>query len=170
MHEYTPAEIERFWKRVQKTESCWIHPATPSQKYPQVWMGGKTHPANRIAWQLCRGDIPPTLFVCHNCPDGDNPRCVNPDHLFLGTAAQNSADMAHKGRAAKGTQNGKYTKPTNTPRGIGHYKAKLTEVDVLSIRASYAGGKTTTTALASQFGVTQALIWFIVKRRCWKHI
>ena len=98
---------ERFLEKVQKTDSCWI------------WLGAQTigdmtygvvhitrckkERAHRFSWLLYRGEIPDGMCVLHNCPDGkDNPLCVNPDHLWLGTRRQNNDDRDAKGRTAKG--------------------------------------------------------------------
>jgi hypothetical protein len=106
--------------------------------------------ANRIAWELTNGPIPAGMLVCHRC---DNPPCCNPTHLFLGTPAENSADMARKGRA-------------KTLRGTQQKDAKLSAASVLEIRAS---GKTQD-ELASQFGVSQSLISRIRSRHRWDHL
>jgi hypothetical protein len=95
---------QNFWNHVNKTEGCW------------EWTGAlnrmgygtlSTHPgrmtAHRVAWELVVGPIPSGLFVCHHC---DNRKCVRPDHLFVGTAADNMADMVAKDRQAKGDKQG----------------------------------------------------------------
>ena len=93
------AAVERFWKNVDKTESCW------------VWTGSVRHfghghlnvsrrriLAHRFSWELAHGPVPAGLNVCHRC---DNPRCVHPEHLFLGTQGDNVRDMVAKGRHPK---------------------------------------------------------------------
>lgn len=107
---------DRFWSRVQKTESCWLWTGAQNGvgygslgRQPKD-KGGRTIYAHRLSWELHNGPIPPGLFVCHNCPGGDNRLCVRPDHLFLGTLAENQMDMVRKGRSVKGRKFGSTTK------------------------------------------------------------
>lgn len=108
--------------------------------------------AHRLAYELRHGPIDPGLFVCHKC---DNPECVNPDHLFLGTSRDNTMDMMAKGRGQHG----------NT-----HCCAKLVESQVLEIRSRYIPRKVTYKALAAEYGVSATVIQYIIERRTWKHI
>ena len=101
---------ERFWAKVEKTDACWewqsrIAPATGYGNFA-IWKQGRrtTWLAHRLAWFLTNGAIPKGLCVLHKC---DNRRCVRPDHLFLGTAADNVHDCIAKGRFPK----------NRTPRG-----------------------------------------------------
>ncbi len=148
----------RFAQRVgQTTESgCW------------PWTGGRDKDgygvirangsrscsrSHRVAWEMANGPIPPGLMVCHHC---DNPPCVNPAHLFIGTCADNHADRDAKGRG-------------RVPRGEAQHCAKLTESAVLEIRAAFARGQRQD-LLAKEHGVTDGAIWAIVHRRTWKHV
>jgi hypothetical protein len=89
---------DRLWRYVRKTETCWLWTGgTYSYGYGRLWFDGQEHAAHHVAWELLRGPVPETLWVLHNCPGGDNPRCVNPDHLWLGNAAANNADRQRKG-------------------------------------------------------------------------
>lgn len=90
--------------------------------YAQVSVGNKTRRAHRYAWELTNGPIPDGLVVCHKC---DNPICVNPSHLFLGTSADNTADKVRKGRQAKGE---------------GHGMVRLSVDAVNAIRTRYRRG------------------------------
>lgn len=96
----------RFWAKVKKTPTCWLWTGSKGNKHGHgsIWAGqrrnGQYIPsyAHRVSWELANGPIPPGKHVLHNCPGGDNPRCVNPDHLFLGDQAANMKDAASKGR------------------------------------------------------------------------
>ena len=93
---------EKFWSKVKKTKDCWLwtdSPASKSIPYGRFFDGKKTYRAHRFVMMMKIGHpIPPSIYVCHKC---DTPMCVNPDHLFLGTAQENVNDMILKGRGAK---------------------------------------------------------------------
>ena len=88
---------ERFWAKVDKDGDCWTWMARrqPRGGYGQFQLDGRTRSAHRVAWTLTNGPIPDGLCVLHRC---DNPPCVNPEHLWLGTKAENNQDMTEKGR------------------------------------------------------------------------
>jgi hypothetical protein len=94
-----PAEpIERFWAKVRITPGCWLWMAAVNDRgYGRFTLDrtGKLIPAHRFAWSAENGPIPPGLLVCHSC---DNPPCVNPAHLWLGTQSDNMIDCLAKGR------------------------------------------------------------------------
>jgi hypothetical protein len=101
---------ERFWAKVEKTDSCWPWRAGVNKEYGEFNFGNNwMRQAHRVAWELTHGPIPDGLCVLHKC---DVPLCVNPDHLFLGTKLDNVRDMIAKGRA--------YRRPRQTHCHNGH--------------------------------------------------
>jgi hypothetical protein len=105
--------------------------------------------AHRIAWELNRSPIPKGVCVLHNCPGGDNPLCVNVEHLFLGTQLENIDDMARKGRSPN---------------------RRLTDEQIRTVRARYAAGGVSQQRLADEFGVHQTCISSIVRGAKWKYV
>lgn len=146
---------DRFWPKVKKTDGCWEWQATKSRNgYGTLSDGEKTVKAHRVSYELAFGPILDEKWVLHRC---DNRGCVRPDHLFLGTRADNIADMMQKGRHRCASR-----------LGDDNYNAKLTTSDVIDIRRRYQHGKGG--QLASEFGVNRALIWKIVHRKLWAHV
>lgn len=146
---------KRFWRHVavKDANECWEWQASRMNSgYGQFNLRlGKVTTAHRVAWTLICGDIPNGLHVCHTC---DNPLCCNPDHLYLGTPAENNADAGRKGHMARDV------------RGEKNPHSKLTTQDVLVIRSSELSNP----ALASIYGVTSSMIGQIRRRTSWKHV
>lgn len=96
MPRWTKTIHERFFDKVDKTDACWIWKGSKNQKnYGMFVYKGRVHMAHRVAYMEWKGEIPDGRLVCHTC---DNPSCVNPDHLFVGSNQDNMDDMKAKGR------------------------------------------------------------------------
>jgi hypothetical protein len=150
--------LDTFWQRMKHTESgCWEWTGARAPKgYGAIRIRGKTHRTHRVAYELTYGPIPVDRIVCHRC---DNPPCCNPEHLYLGTYADNAADCVSKGR---------YT--PHTRKGESNHLSKLTERDVMDIRTLYARGGISYSELAQQYGVAKTAIGAIIRRETWPDV
>lgn len=147
--------FERFWSKVNKTEDCWLWiGAKNNTNYGYIRVGDKMKNAHRVSWEITNGPIPKDLFVLHKC---DNPSCVRPDHLFLGTHQDNMTDKKSKGRAI------------GRP-GENHHNSKFTEKDILKIRELFDSGKMREVDLCEHYNVKQSTMSAILLKRTWKHV
>jgi hypothetical protein len=154
----TPKVRDRYEKKVDRSGcpgACHEWTAYRNKGgYGQFNIEGRMYPAHRIQWTITNHqDIPPGMLVCHSC---DNPSCVNPNHLWLGTNADNTRDKVEKGRAAYAA-------------GEANGSAILTEDKVRMIREEYALGGITCKALAAKYGVSMNTISLTINRKIWKH-
>jgi hypothetical protein len=158
---------EQFWSKVDKSggpDACWLWARGRTKGYGRLRLGGKLWRAHRLAWQCVHGLLADDIKVLHTC---DNPPCCNPAHLYAGTQLDNAADRDSKGRGATGDRNGTHTHPEVVRRGEKHRSAKLTEAQVLQIRALYRSGNVTQKQLASEYGVKRSSIGGITLRQKW---
>jgi HNH endonuclease len=156
----------RFWAKVNKDGpeiwehlgKCWVWTGSKKrQGYGQISLPGRRagmQLAHRTSWLLHNGSIPKGLCVCHRC---DNPACVNPTHLFLGSNADNVADRVAKGR-------------TNDRKGENNNFSKLTQKEVLKIKSEYYGKFGQQKLLAEKYGVSHGTISGIVRGKTWSHL
>lgn len=169
-HNSRPIE-ERFWEKVKKSDypdGCWNW--TGARSGPGWYKGGgygiigscgknrRGIGAHRVSYMLNVGEIPEGMCVCHRC---DNPRCVRPDHLFLGTQSDNMQDASRKGRTR-----GVLT--SQRVSGEKNVKAKLNREQVELIRKMNSDTGEPYGSIARRFGVTSVLIGMIVRRQIWK--
>ena len=126
-----------------------------TQGYGRCWdtRVGKVRYAHRLVYELLRGPVPDHLDILHSC---DNPQCVNPAHLRIGTHRENMIEKCEKGRS-------------NTPRGEAAGQAKLTEADVIAIRLASAAGESQR-SIGGRYGVSNVAVCFIVRRKTWAHV
>ena len=152
-HKRSGVFAERFWSNVRKTNGCWVWTASAGDGgYGHISIGDVIYRCHRVSWEIANGPVPHGMCVCHTC---DNPICVNPSHLFLGTHLDNLRDAAQKGRIAKGEKNG---------------HATLTEGKVRMIRAMAESKMYLQSELAEIFIVTQSCISSIVNFNTWRHV
>ena len=158
---------DAFWSKVDRSGECWVWTGYRLKSgYGSLHIRPRRLLAHRYSWELANGPIPAGQYVCHTC---DNPPCVRPDHLFLGTSHDNHADMLAKGRGATGDRNGSRRKPHRLPHGEAHWATPLTADDVRAIRRRYAAGEYGKD-LAVEYGVGRTAISHIVNRIVWRHV
>lgn len=148
---------ERFWRHVQKTESCWLWTGAKGHSgYGHFTVENRQVGAHCASWEMHNGkEIPAGMYVCHNCPEGDRKDCVNPNHLWLGTRTENMRDASAKGQLPRGEQ-----KKTH----------RLTEVDILAIRDAAAAGPVNLCSLARLYGVSEGAIRKVIRGETWRYL
>lgn len=161
-------EAARFWARVRKTETCWIWDAGGDRKgYGKFYVGrGINRQAHRWAWESINGPIPDGMLVRHTC---DNPPCVNPAHLEVGTQLDNMRDAVERGRIRRGDDHPTRRDPSLVTRGEQRTQAKLTEAQVTEIRALAAEG-IARRKIARMFDIAEVTVRKIVNRETWSHV
>ena len=146
---------DRLFARVNKTDFCWVWFGSKIKcGYGNIYTGpGRTETklVHRVSWELHHGPIPEGMLVCHEC---DNPPCVRPEHLFLGTDKDNNDDCMAKGRHSYGEK---------------HPTAKLTEKQVIEIKKKISDGKTLL-GLSKEYDISRTQLREIRDRESWKHI
>src|ERR1017187_575805 len=168
--ELSASDLKRFWAKVNKDGripahipelgKCWLWTSgKDTHGYGQFKIENKQQRSHRISWVLLRGMFSDDgsyhgTCVCHSC---DNPACVNPNHLFLGTHADNHSDKDKKRRG-------------NHPFCENHPRSKLTNEQVFELRLRYAAGGTSYRKLGAEFGLTHGAIGLMMSGVNWKHI
>lgn len=163
-----PTTEQRFWSHVNKTDYCWLWTGSKRNKgYGAfVWadrgliVQGRAH---RYSWELVNGPIPKGLCCLHRC---DTPACVNPDHLWIGTKAENNRDMWLKGRHVAG---GTYCGEGKYKRGEKHHNSVLSFEVVTAIRNDHKIGLGYI-RLGKKYGVSMSCARKVVKGITWKHV
>lgn len=168
-----PSVEERFWRRVDKENGlvhpvdgkCWTwvsYRGAKPKRYGSFFRNGALTGAHRASYEMHVGPVPPGLFVLHRC---DNPPCVRPSHLFVGTVKDNGEDMARKGRSVKGRKVPSIGRP-----GELNVHSKIRNQDVLRIRELHAEHGVSSRSLAKQFGICKSSVNYIIRRESWTNI
>lgn len=154
--EIPDSAIGRFWNKVKIVQNdCWLWQGALGRKgYGSFTVSRKfpTKIAHRVSYLIANRELDLDLQVCHSC---DTPGCVNPDHLWQGTAKENSMDMVRKGRSPRGEKQGHST---------------LTKADIVAIRAMYSSGRFQQIEIAEKFKTSKGNIQHICANDTWRHI
>lgn len=149
----TQRQLDRYWSQVEATDDCWLWLGRCYEDgRARIKLNGRLYVTARISYFLEHGIDPSNGKVLHTC---DNVRCVNPEHLWLGSQYENVMDMVEKGRHGR-----------TSARGTRQPNAKLTDEIVLEIRASEESQE----VLRKRYGVSQSLISMVKSRRVWAHV
>lgn len=153
------AILERFWDKVDRRDpdDCWMWQANKNEDgYGLIRYNRRITGAHRVVLLMTGVEIPKDKEVMHSC---DNPGCVNPAHLSLGSHHENILDMVSKGRYSEAR-----------PRGQAHSSTKLSDVEVLAIRATFDARTKTSAALAREHGMSTSAMYSLTHRKTWKHL
>lgn len=160
-------DIQRFWSKVdmKSKEECWnMSGFIDKDGYGKFWINDRCRSigAHRVAYEITHGKFDEEFVICHTC---DNPRCVNPNHLFLGTQNDNIQDKLKKGRQAKGDKHGTRTKPEAyaemRKKNFKFSMELVREIRSLQFRLTYR-------ELSKRFGISVGQIGNIMRRTCRK--
>ena len=149
---------KHLWERIkpiEKLDDCWIWFGTKDKDgYGKIKINRKTLRAHRVIFSLFHDgmDLQPNQLLCHTC---DNPSCVNPNHLFIGTEQDNSNDMVKKGRSVRGEQS-----PFS----------KLQKDDILQIFDMFINQKMTPTSISKFYNVSETCIRLVLERKSWRFV
>jgi hypothetical protein len=148
-------EARRFWAKVDKGDGCWNWTSDKCAGYGKFWFRGGCRLAHRVLWVSLNGPIAEGLCLRHKC---DNPACVRPDHLEVGTHGDNFMDSYSRGR--------RHYQRGTVPRGEAHWLAKLTEETVQEIRRGAAAGLSAR-QMAEPLGLSPTHVRRVIRRKAW---
>ena len=154
--------VEKFWSLVRKTDRCWLWCGWKGDRgYGRFVIDGVRYRSHRLAWWINGKEIPDGMLVCHRC---DEPSCVKPDHLFVGTSKENTRDMVQKGRAH--WQLRPSSRPPRNPRSNGpRTNLSCRSVSLRAareIRTAHRDRGESLRSLASRMGIGRTAVWRIV--------
>jgi hypothetical protein len=160
MDAYAEETIARMISKTVKDEvtGCWLWVGAVGGKndYPSMHYKQRTHRATRVMFELTYGVVPDGLYVCHKC---DTPKCINPEHLFLGTQKHNMIDASKKGRCVVPKQ----------AKGSAHRNSVFTDDQVMDVRQKFYDGATTA-SLAQEFGTAECTIKRVVSGKSYQNL
>lgn len=157
--------MDRFWDKVRKGAGCWEWVASC---HPDGYGRFGSDRAHRVSWRVNNGAIPNGLCVLHKC---DNPRCVRPDHLYLGTKKDNARDREERcrGNHAVGVRNGRRIHP-ELSQGENNGRAKLREGDVRNLLQAHFKQGRRKADLAREYGISKVTVGRIVSGKLWPNV
>lgn len=156
---------ERFESKIKIINECWeFNTAKDKDGYAKFWINelNRSIPAHRASYILYKGEFDKNLIVCHTC---DNPCCVNPNHLFLGTQKDNMTDKVFKNRQAKGKTHRAYLYPEKIKKGEFNGNSKLSFTIANQIRLEYSIGNTSCKKLSKKYGISSSGIHKIITNK-----